>query len=50
MKALVPRTPDKLGGPFTEAENHCFEVLAERDKAVVIQFHAIPEGVKSFDT
>jgi len=48
MKALIPRSTDRLGGPLVEAESDLFEVLAVRDKAVVIQFHSIPEEVDWF--
>ena len=50
MKARIPRSPDRLGGPFIEVESDCFEVLADRDKAVVIEFHSLPEGNIWFDT
>ena len=50
MKALIPRSANQLGGPFIEAGDDLFEVLAVREKAVVIEFHALPGGVEWFDT
>jgi hypothetical protein len=50
MRALIPRTPDRLGGPFIEAGSDCFNVLADRDKAVVIEFQLLPERVEWFGT
>jgi len=49
MKVLIPPSPDALGGPFIEAAEDRFEVLAQRDKAVIIEFYARPEGVDWFD-
>jgi hypothetical protein len=50
MKVLVPQSPERLGGPFVTAKEDSFEVLAERDKAVLIEFIALPEGIAWFDT
>ena len=48
MKALVPTSPDRLGGPFVTVDNGRFEVLASRDKALIIEFHSLPEGIEWF--
>ena len=50
MKALIPTSPDALAGPFAAAEDDQFEVLARRDKAVLIEFNSLPDGVNWFDT
>lgn len=50
MKALIPRTPEHLGGPFVTADSDLFEVLAARDEVVIIEFHSPPAGVDWFDT
>jgi len=49
MKALIPPSPDKLAGPFVTAGDEDFEILAARDKVVIIEFHS-PPGVDWFDT
>lgn len=49
MKALIPQSADNLGGPFIVAEDKRFVVLADRDNAVVIEFHSVPESIKWFD-
>ncbi len=43
MKALIPIAKDRLGGPFVTVEDDCFEVLASRDKAVIVRFRTLPE-------
>ncbi len=47
MKVLVPLSAEGLGGPFIEVEDG-FGVLAERDKAVILEFHERPHGVEWF--
>src|SRR5436309_9202913 len=49
MKALIPTSQQHLEGPFVSADDESFEVLAERDKAVIIEFHSAPEGIGWFD-
>jgi hypothetical protein len=49
MKALIPLSPERLGGPFVTADDDRFEILAARDKAVIIEFHSLPEGIDWFD-
>jgi len=49
MKALVPPSPEQLAGPFVTAGEGDFEILAARDKVVIIEFHS-PSGVDWFDT
>src|SRR5687768_14597922 len=49
MKALIPPSPEKLAGPFITAGDDDFEVLAARDRAVIIQSHS-PPGVDWFGT
>ncbi len=48
MKALVPSSPDQLGGPFVNATDG-FHVLAQRDKAIIVEFYKRPGGVEWFD-
>lgn len=45
MKALIPILPENLGGPFVTVDDGCFEILASRDKAVIIKFHNLPESI-----
>jgi hypothetical protein len=49
MKALIPQSPERLGGPFVTADDDRFEVLASRDKTVIIEFHSRPDDVDWFD-
>ena len=49
MGVLIPRSPEKLAGPFVEADKEDFEILAKRDKAPIVEFHALPEGVEWFE-
>jgi hypothetical protein len=49
MKALIPISPESLSGPFVTVEDECFEILASRDKAVILGFHSIPESINWFD-
>src|SRR5436309_2663650 len=49
MKALIPHSPEQLGGPFVTADDDCFQVLAARDKAVIIKFHSPPDVINWFD-
>src|SRR4051794_35012855 len=43
MKALIPMSPDQLGGPFIEAVEGSFEVLAQRGKAMIIRFISLDD-------
>ncbi len=45
MKALVPSSPDQLGGPFVSATDG-FRVVAQRDKALIVEFYERPEGIE----
>lgn len=49
MKALIPLSPNELGGPFVTAEEDQFELLASRDKAVILSFYSLPEAIGWFD-
>lgn len=49
MNARIPESPDKLGGPFIDADDDRFDVLADRGKVVLIEFHSRPEGIHWFD-
>lgn len=49
MKALIPKSSDQLGGPFVIAEDDRFDVLASRDRLVLIEFYSLPEDVDWFD-
>jgi hypothetical protein len=49
MKALIPLSPEQFAGPFVTAGEEDFEVLAARDRAVIIKFHSPPD-VDWFDT
>jgi hypothetical protein len=49
MKVLVPTTSDHLSGPFISADQDSFEVLAERDKIVLIEFNPKPQEIDWFD-
>jgi hypothetical protein len=48
MKAIIPISPEQLGGLFVTVERHCFEVLAERDKVVIVKFRLLPEEIAWF--
>jgi hypothetical protein len=50
MKALIPTSPDCLGGPFATADDDEFEILGRRDKAVLVEFSSLPDDVDWFDT
>ena len=50
MKANVPKDPASLGGPFVEVADDLFEVLASRDRSVLVEFVAVPDGIDWFDT
>jgi hypothetical protein len=49
MKALIPQSPENLGGPFINAEDNRFEVLAIKEKIAIIEFHSRPEGIEWFE-
>lgn len=42
MKALIPPSPEQLSGPYVTADDQDFEVLASREKVVIIEFHSRP--------
>ncbi len=50
VKISIPISPDNLGGQAVTADADTFELLAERDKAVLIEFIHLPAGVSWFDT
>ena len=50
VKASIPTSPDNLGGPSVTADADSFEVLAERDKVVLVEFIDLPAEVSWFDT
>ena len=45
MKVLIPQSQGKLGGPFVQADKDSFEVLARRERAVILEFYEVPEGI-----
>lgn len=52
MKALVPLSPDDLGGPAVIMEDGYFQVLAHRDKIYFVEFHSFSREIgwfKHFD-
>jgi hypothetical protein len=48
LKAMIPVSPDGLGGPFVAAGSDTFEVLASRDKAVLVEFHDLSAEIRWF--
>ena len=50
VKAHIPLSPENLGGQTVTAEADCFEVLAEREKVVLIEFVVLPDQIRWFDT
>jgi len=50
MNALIPTSPDALTGPFATADDDTFEVLARRDRIVLVEFSSLPDGISWFDT
>ena len=50
MTAIVPMSPEDLGGPSLEIDEGFFEVLAQRERVVLIEFHSKPAGVTWFDS
>jgi len=50
VKVIIPLSPDDLGGRFVIGDADRFEILAARDKAVLIEFNSLPAGVLWFDT
>jgi len=48
MKILIPLSADQLGGPFAAVEEG-FEVLAKRDKALIVLFYKRPQGIEWFE-
>ena len=50
VKAIIPISPEDLGGPSVTVDAEDFEVLAERAQVVLAQFDPIPSSVRWFDT
>ena len=50
VKAIIPISSDDLGGQTVTADADTFEVLAERDKVVLIEFFDLSDEVGWFDT
>lgn len=50
MKAIIPISVDQLGGPSITADADYFEVLAERDKVVLVEFIALPDQIVWLNT
>lgn len=48
MRVLVPAVPGQLEGPFVTAEDG-FRILAQRDKAAIIEFYERPGEIDWFD-
>jgi hypothetical protein len=48
LKAIIPSSPDQLGGPFVNADDG-FRVLAQRDKTVIVEFYDRPAEIDWFD-
>lgn len=48
MKAIVPLSPEQLGGAFAEASSG-FHVLGQRGRAVIVEFYYRPEGITWFE-
>ena len=46
MRALIPLSAEKLGGPFVEAEP---EVLAQRERTTVIRIKDLPPEITWFE-
>lgn len=52
MKAIIPLNPDDLGGESATLDDGYFEVLADKEKVVMIEFHSIVppiNWVKNFE-
>jgi hypothetical protein len=49
MKVLIPQSPDHLEGPYESPNEDDYEVLATRDKVVIIEFHEKPDNIEWFD-
>lgn len=50
VKAIIPISPDNLGGQTVTANADSFEVLAERDKIVLVEFIDLPAEIGWFET
>jgi hypothetical protein len=50
VKAIIPISPEDLGGPSVTADADEFEVFAKRQQIVLVQFDPIPSEVRWFDT
>ena len=49
MKAIIPISPNRLGGEVITVTCDCFKVLASREKTVLIEFHSVPEEIHWFE-
>jgi hypothetical protein len=49
VNAIIPISPDELGGPFVTADETYFEVLVAREQVVLAEFHSRPIEVRWFD-
>lgn len=49
MKALIPKKPDDLSGPYLTVDDKHFEVLAIKKKVAIIEITSRPKGIKWFD-
>ena len=47
MQIIVPASPDQLGGRSTVVASG-FRVMAERERAVIIEFYQKPHGIEWF--
>jgi len=50
VKACIPTLPDDLDGPSVIADAGSFEVRAERDDVVLVEFIDLPDAIEWFDT
>ena len=50
MKAIIPISPEDLGGSSVTVDAEDFEVLADRAHVVLVQFDPLPSEVRWFDT
>ena len=50
MKAIIPLSPENLGGAFATADGDEFELLARDDKSALVEFTSLPSAVGWFGT
>jgi hypothetical protein len=50
VKAIIPISPEDLGGPSVTMDAGFFEVQAQRERVVLIVFYSQPVGVSWFDS